>query len=177
MRALLATVVVALVIVALPASAQQPAAPASQAKPTPAAPAGAAPAATPVPAAPPSAADPQSTYTYQREGRRDPFLSLLGAGVEPRTPGARRGEGTAGMTVAEISVRGVVQSRGELVAMVHGPDNRTYLVHQGDKLADGMVKTITPQGLVIVQDVNDPLSLIKQREVRKLLRSLEDGKE
>ena len=36
---------------------------------------------------------------------------------------------------------------------------------------------MTPQGLVIVQDVNDPLSLVKQREVRKLLRSLEDAKE
>ena len=38
------------------------------------------------------------------------------------------------------------------------------------------MKSITPQGLVIVQDVNDPLSLVKQREVRKLLRSLEDAK-
>ena len=81
------------------------------------------------------------------------------------------------MTLAEISVRGIVQSRGELVAMVQGPDNRTYIVHQGDKLADGTIKTITPQGLVVIQEVNDPLSLVKQREVRKLLRSLEDAKE
>jgi Tfp pilus assembly protein PilP len=130
------------------------------------------PAAT-TPAPPP--VDP--SYTYQREGRRDPFLNLIGSGTEARSIGvSRRGEGTAGMAVAEISVRGIVQSKGELVAMVHGPDNHTYLVHQGDKLADGTVKTITPQGLVIVQEVNDPLSLIKQREVRKLLRSLEDGK-
>jgi hypothetical protein len=28
-----------------------------------------------------------------------------------------------------------------------------------------------------VQDINDPLSVQKQREVRKLLRSLEDAKE
>ena len=42
---------------------------------------------------------------------------------------------------------------------------------------DGTIKAVTPQGLVIVQDVNDPLSLVKQREVRKLLRSLEDAKE
>jgi Tfp pilus assembly protein PilP len=134
------------------------------------------------PAAPPAAApvapsEPRNTYTYQREGRRDPFLSLIGTGTEPRTAGSRRGEGPASLTTAEISVRGIVQSRGELVAMVHAPDNRTYLVHQGDKLADGTIKTITPQGLVIIQEVNDPLSLVKQREVRKLLRSLEDGKE
>ena len=81
------------------------------------------------------------------------------------------------MTVAEISVRGVMESRGALIAMIHGPDNRTYVVHQGDKLLDGTIKSVTPQGLVIVQEVNDPLSLIKTREVRKMLRSLEDAKE
>ena len=81
------------------------------------------------------------------------------------------------MTLAEISVRGILQSRGALVAMVQGPDNRTYIVHQGDKLLDGTIKTIMPTGLVVVQEVNDPLSLVKQREVRKLLRSLEDAKE
>jgi Tfp pilus assembly protein PilP len=91
--------------------------------------------------------------------------------------GSRKGDGPSGMTVAEISVRGIMQSRGALIAMVHGPDNKTYIVHQGDKLLDGTIKTITPQGLVVVQEVNDPLSLVKQREVRKLLRSLEDAKE
>ena len=82
-----------------------------------------------------------------------------------------------GLTVGEISVRGVMQSRGSLVAMIQGPDNKTYLVHQGDKLLDGAIKTITPQGLIVIQEVNDPLSLVKQREIRKLLRSLEDAKE
>jgi hypothetical protein len=28
-----------------------------------------------------------------------------------------------------------------------------------------------------MQDVNDPLSLVKQREIRKMLRSFEDGKQ
>ena len=80
------------------------------------------------------------------------------------------------MAVAEISVRGVMESRGKLIAMVMGPDNKTYIVHQGDKLLDGAVKSITPQGLVIEQEVNDPLSVVKQREVRKLLRGIEDAK-
>ena len=90
---------------------------------------------------------------------------------------SRKGEGAAGLAVGEISIRGVMQSRGALVAMVMGPDNKTYIVHQGDKLLDGTIKTIMPTGLVVVQEVNDPLSLVKQREVRKLLRSLEDAKE
>ena len=107
--------------------------------------------------------------------RRDPFLNLLGIGNESHGP-ARKTDGIASMTTAEISVSGILQSRGALVCLVKGPDNKTYIVHPGDKLLDGTVKAITTQGLVIVQDVNDPLSLVKQREVRKLLRSLEDGK-
>jgi Tfp pilus assembly protein PilP len=132
------------------------------------------PAANPAPA--PPAPPPTDTYVYQPAGRRDPFLNLIGSGNEGRAT-SRRGEGPSGMTLAEISVRGVMQSRGSLVAMIQGADNKTYIVHQGDKLLDGTIKSVTPQGLIVIQEVNDPLSLVKQREVRKLLRSLEDGKE
>jgi len=119
---------------------------------------------------------PAEGYTYQADGRRDPFLNLLGTGSEPRNTGGRN-EGPAGMTVAEISVRGVLESRGALIAMIEGPDKKTYVVHTGDKFQDGTIRSITPQGLVIVQQVNDPLSLVKQREIHKLLRSLESTKE
>ena len=81
------------------------------------------------------------------------------------------------MTVSEISVRGVLESRGSLIAMIEGPDKKTYVVHTGDKFLDGTIRSITPQGLVVVQEVTDPLSLVKQREIRKLLRSLESVKE
>lgn len=145
----------------------------AQKPPTPA-----PPAAKPAPpAVPPDAVkSPDEGYTYQPEGRRDPFLNLLGTGGES-TATSKKGEGAAGLMVAEISVSGVLQSRGELIAMVQGPDKKTYIVRQGDKFLDGTIKSVTAQGLIIVQEVNDPLSLVKQREVRKLLRSLEDAKE
>ena len=137
----------------------------------------------PVPQAPASEAQAPASqkpsgevYTYSSEGRRDPFVNLLGTGGEPRAA-ARRTEGPSTMAVADISVRGIMQSPGGLVAMVQGPDNKTYIVHQGDKFLDGKLKSITPQALVIIQEVNDPLSLVKQREIRKPLRSLEDVKE
>jgi Tfp pilus assembly protein PilP len=144
------------------------------------------PAARPAPAPPPSTPEPpasaaasppaQEAYTYRADGRRDPFLSLVGQGNESKLT-SRRGEGPGGLSVGEVSVRGIMQSRGSLVAMIQGPDNKTYIVHAGDKLLDGTIKSVTPQGLIIVQEVNDPLSLSKTREVRKLLRSLEDAKE
>ena len=141
---------------------QAPAAPASQ-------------PAAPQPQAPPPALP--DAYSYNPDGRRDPFLSLLGAGADRGGPQAKRGDGVAAMTVAEISVRGILQSRGMLIAMVQGPDNKTYMLRQGDRLADGAVQAVTAEGLVIMQEVNDPLSLVKQRVVRKPLRSLEDVKQ
>jgi Tfp pilus assembly protein PilP len=165
MRILHLTIVMLLAVAPL-ASAQKPAAPAA-AQP--------APATSPAPAAPsqPPAAE---NYTYQPDGRRDPFLSLVGVGGEQHAM-SRKGEGPSGLSVSDVSVRGVMESRGALVAMIQGPDNKTYIVRQGDKLLDGTIKTVTPQGLIVIQEVNDPLSLVKQREIRKFLRSVEDVKE
>jgi len=163
-----------------PAAAPAPAAAKAATPPAPAPPASAAKTATPPaqPAAGPSApaAPPAEVYSYHAEGRRDPFQSLVGTGSTAAAT-SRKGEGAAGLAVGEISVHGVMQSRGSLVAMIMGPEKKTYIVHSGDKLLDGTIKAITPQGLVVVQEVNDPLSLVKQREIRKLLRSLEDAKE
>lgn len=131
------------------------------------------------PAAPKVDAPPAAPYDYNADGRRDPFLSLTGGGTgtDAKALPKPTAAGIAGIRVDELSVRGIMQSRERLVAMVQGPDNRTYLIHQGDKLADGVVKSITPQGLVLVQDVSDPRAKEKTRDVRKLLRSPEDEKE
>ncbi len=115
-------------------------------------------------------------YTYNPGDRRDPFVSLLGIGTEAGT-GSNRIEGLGGMAVGEISVQGILQTRGIIISMVQGPDNKSYVVLEGDKFLDGTVQSVTPEGLVIVQEVNDPLSLVKQRVIRKLLRSLEDVKQ
>lgn len=134
---------------------------------TPAAP----PAVPPVTATPPPAPE---AYTYTPEGRRDPFVSLVARGVE--VAASSKGGGLSGIATADLMVRGVLQSRGAYVAIVRGPDGRTYRAHANDRLLDGIIRSVTPQGIVIMQDVNDPLSLVKQREVRKGLRTAEDGK-
>ena len=60
--------------------------------------------------------------------------------------------------------------------MIQGPDNKTYVVKAGDRLMDGTVKSIVQDAVVFSQDVNDPLSLVKQKEIRKSLRSTEGGR-
>ena len=126
----------------------------------------------PAPGTPPGpVAEP---YTYNPDGRRDPFVSLLSRGLET-APGTKT-SGLSGMATGDLMVRGVMHSRGSYVAIVAGPDGKTYRAHVNDRLLDGVIRSVTPQGIVIMQDVNDPLSLVKQREVRKGLRTAEDGK-
>jgi type IV pilus assembly protein PilP len=110
-------------------------------------------------------------YSYDPAGRRDPFVSLLGRGGDlPSTAGARPA-GLTGLLINEVTLKGVLKSsKGEYIALLQSPDNHTFIVHPGDKVFDGTVKTITQDAVVFSQDVNDPLSLVKQREVRKTIR-------
>ena len=125
-------------------------------------------AAAPAPA-------PLEAYTYRSEGRRDPFVSLVNRGAE--TPKGARGTGVASLFVGEISLKGIVQSRGGFLAIVQAPDGkRPYIVRVNERFADGVVKAITPDSMLILQEVNDPLSLTKQREIRKTLRAVEEVK-
>ena len=129
-----------------------------------------APPAQPVPDAPPA---PPPNYEYDPAGRRDPFLSLVNRGTEARTgtpATTARADGAAGILVDEVVVRGILQSRGGWIAMITAPNGRTHTIRAGDRLMDGSVRTITPQAVVLMQEVRDPLSLEKQREVRKFLR-------
>ena len=120
---------------------------------------------------------PPETYAYDPAGRRDPFLNLLGSATDDKRSTLRKGDGPAGMTVGEISVRGVMQSRGKLVAMVQGPDNRTYIVHQGDKLARRRDEDDYAAGAGHPAGSQRSAVASQTAEVRKLLRSLEDAKE
>ena len=123
---------------------------------------------------------PPANYEYAMDGRRDPFLSLVNRGADAGTTAGnqavKRVEGVPGLMTSEITVRGIVQTRGQFVAMVAGVDGKVYSVRAGDKLADGVVRQVTSREVVILQEVNDPLSLDKQREVRKLLRGGEEVK-
>lgn len=142
-----------------------------------------APVAPPAAAAPavkkPDLPVPPPNYEYAPLGRRDPFVSLVNRGNDGATKdgaAAKRADGVPGMLTGELTVRGIVQTRGAWVAMVSGPDNKVYTLRAGDKLADGVVRTINATSVVILQEVNDPLSLQKQREVRKFLRGGEEVK-
>lgn len=154
MRMLAAVMVAAALTTAV---AQQPAKPPAQAPPQP--------PPQPLPVIEPG-------YAYQPEGRRDPFISLVGRG-DQGTPAAQRPAGIGGLLIGEVTVKGVLRDRSGFMAMLQAPDNKTYTVRVGDKLMDGSVKSISQDKVIFSQNVNDPLSLVKQREVPKPVRQAE----
>jgi Tfp pilus assembly protein PilP len=153
-------------LIALGASAQQ-------APPA----AGTAPAETPAAAGQPGTKPtppPAPAFTYNPDGRRDPFVSLIGRGNDPKS--GTRPTGVPGLLINEVSVKGILKDRSGFVAMIQGADNKTYVVKAGDRLLDGTVKSIVLDAVVFSQDVNDPLSLVKQKEIRKTLRPADGGR-
>lgn len=114
-------------------------------------------------------------YSYDSEGRRDPFVSLLARGTD--LPSDRvRPDGLTGLSISEVALRGVVLSDGAYLAVLEAPDNRTYIVRPDNRLFDGSVKEITADAIVFLQEVNDPLSFVTVREVRKGLQDAEQGR-
>jgi hypothetical protein len=127
-------------------------------------------------ASPPPAPPPPQGYAYDAAGRRDPFVSLLRRGADPRTSGSRP-TGVPGLLIGEVTVKGIVRDRSGFIAMIQGPDNKqTFIIRPGEKLMDGSVKAITADSVVFSQDVNDPLSMVKQKEIRKTVRPTEPGR-
>ena len=166
-RALTCGAVVTAALGANVGSAQQPA------DRKPAVPA-ASPAAAPA-TQPPVTAEPPTPFSYNPEGRRDPFISLLGRGSDSKSPGVRPA-GVPGLLINEVSIKGIVRNSSGFVALIQGPDNKSYVVKAGDRLMDGTVKSIVQDAVVFSQDVNDPLSLVKQKEIRKPLRVVDGGR-
>jgi Tfp pilus assembly protein PilP len=145
--------------------------PQTQAHPAPAAvPAGAS-AVSPSGAAPVPAPQNDGAYTYDGQGRRDPFVSLVNRGDSMHPSNAPRPAGLQGLMINEIVVKGILKTPNGLVAIVQGSDNRTYIVHAGERVLDGSIKSIAQDAIVFAQDVNDPLSTVKQRELRKTIRT------
>jgi hypothetical protein len=85
---------------------------------------------------------------------RDPFVRPVRTPAAPPVDTRTAGDGLAAASYGEIVVRGGVQTRGERVALVQTPDGKHYRVRGGERLRDGRVQAISPEGLLIVPDTN-----------------------
>jgi hypothetical protein len=183
-RILVGSLLVALAAAA-PSPAQQPAAPPPVEAPA-GAPADAGQAAPSDPARPPLDVELETGgYAYNSGGRRDPFVSLQRPVAADRGPKSRK-PGMEGFLIQEIALKGIVKTTGTglgvagrpgFIAMFLGADGKSYFVSTGQRVYDGVITAMDATSVTFRQEVTDPLSPVKTREVRKSLYVSEEARQ
>ena len=117
--------------------------------------------------------------TYDDGGRRDPFISLIvpkpSPTASPAASMARPAAGLGGVSVSDIAVKGMIRSGNTLIALLQGPDGRTYMAKKSDRLQDAVVTRIDNDGVVFTERVADAAGVVHARDVRKPLRAAVSG--
>jgi len=112
---------------------------------------------------------------YDPQGRRDPFVSLrVRSGDVGRLH--ERPSGLAGLSITEMTLMGLVLSRGTYCALMQATDGKTYILRGDEQLFEGVVKSMSVEGVSFLQFVNDPLSGVREREVLRRLPRRQDGR-
>ncbi len=123
-------------------------------------------------------------YTYNPQGRRDPFVSLLRP-VGPTGPTIRP-PGMQGFLIQEVALKGIVKTSGQgadsahqpgYIAMFQGTDGKSYFVNIGQRLYDGQIVAIDAATVTFRQEVTDPLSPVRVREIKKSLYPTEEARQ
>ena len=181
-----ALLLLAAALSAAPALAQHAEAPVAKAP-------AAAPAAAPAPAEattevarPPLDAELETGgYSYNPQSRRDPFVSLLRPVGPDRGPKTRK-PGMKGFLIQETALKGIVRTKGGglgtasrpgFIAVLLGADGKSYFVTTGQRLYDGIITAVDATSVTFRQEVTDPLSPVKTREVRKSLYASEEARQ
>ena len=115
------------------------------------------------------------SYAYTAQGRRDPFVSLLRP-VSESGPGKRR-PGMEGFLIQEVALKGIVKDPKGYTAMLLGTDGKSYFVKVGQRLFDGVITAIDASTVTFRQEVTDPLSSVRSRDVKKTLYPSEEGRQ
>jgi hypothetical protein len=144
-----------------------------------------APAATPTPGGKDVLEPTVGGYSYNPQvcdpsgkcmQRRDPFVSLLKP-IESQTAKGPKRPGIEGFLVQEVSLKGIVKDPKGFIAMLLGPDGKSYFVKVGQKVYDGEVTAIDATSVTFRQQVTDPMLLPGQSRVRDVKKTLYPSEE
>lgn len=113
-------------------------------------------------------------YVYLPEGRRDPFQTLLRDATGTET-GKKSDEinlpPLQRVTVAELTVIGIVWGGFGYTAMLQTPDGRGYTVQRGARIGNnnGVVSAITEKAVIVEERFTDIYGKKQVREYAKPL--------
>jgi Tfp pilus assembly protein PilP len=115
------------------------------------------------------------TYTYQREGRPDPFMPFLRDKVVDREvdlgdPAAEL-VGMQKFEPGQLSVVGIIQTANGSMAMVQDSTGKGYIISPGIKLGrSGVVDEITPNMILVKQQYLMTSGATRHRIVKMMLK-------
>lgn len=129
--------------------------------------------------------EPPGGFSYNPQGRRDPFVSLQRPIAADRGPKTRK-PGMEGFLIQEIALKGIVKttgggtgiaSRPGHIAIFLGTDGKSYFVTTGQRLFDGVITAVDATSVSFRQEVTDPLSPVKTRDLKKSLYATEEARQ
>jgi len=82
-----------------------------------------------------------------------------------------------GFLIQEVALKGIVKTPRGYTAMLLGTDGKSYFVGVGQRLFDGLVTAIDATTVTFRQEVTDPLSTVKSRELKKTLYPSEEARQ
>ena len=103
------------------------------------------------------------------------FVSLQKPVEANRGPGSRP-PGVKGFLIQEVALKGIVRDKTGYIAILLGTDGKSYFVRVGERLFDGVVTAIDAANITFRQEVTDPLSPVKSRDVKKSLYPSEENR-
>lgn len=124
-------------------------------------------------------------YNYNAQGRRDPFVSLQKPVAADRGPKTRK-PGMEGFLIQEVALKGIVKTSGGgtgvasksgYIAIFLGTDGKSYFVTTGQRLFDGVITAVDATSVSFRQEVTDPLSPVKTRDLKKSLYGTEEARQ
>ena len=99
-------------------------------------------------------------FTYNAEGRRDPFKDLLG-GRDFRERSAEE------VTIDDLILIGIIKSRGGYTAILGTGRGFPHFSNVGDKFPDGYILKITENSVVFRKTHERGLPLVRPRDITK----------
>ncbi len=121
-------------------------------------------AAAPQPAASLVENLPGPTFSYDPEGRRDPFKNLMAGRDVKEKPGSG---GLSQLAIGDMTLIGIVKSKGRLTAIVSGPQGFPHFVKAGDRFADGYVFSIQETQAVFRVTSEKGIPLMRPKDIVK----------
>ena len=103
------------------------------------------------------------------QGRRDPFITLVGKQTGGSGPALNLPPGKGGLQVSTLILQGIVSGPNGMIAVVANPQKSVYFLRVGDELFDGRVEKIEIGAVLFHEVGKDAFGKPVEREVTRKL--------